>query len=100
MGATNTLLEGDALTAVKELTSMDWNGSRHGHIVEDTRGLLQFFHEWRVNHVKREGNMAAHGLVREALLLIIDRVWLDVIPDCICDTVLREQYICSFCLIY
>ena len=60
--------------------------------MEDTRGLLQFFHEWRVNHVKREVNMAAHRLARQALLHVIDRVWLDEIPNCICDTVLRGQY--------
>lgn len=43
MGATNVLLECDSLVVVEALNSWERNGSQYGHIVEDTRALLQSF---------------------------------------------------------
>ena len=40
---------------------------RYGNSVEDANTLLNQSSKWRVNHVRREANQAAHRLARFAL---------------------------------
>jgi hypothetical protein len=40
-----------------------------------------------VRHVKREINIAAHGLAEEAARKSMDKVWLEEVPQCIVDIV-------------
>jgi hypothetical protein len=40
-----------------------------------------------VSHVKREINIAAHGLAEEAACKCMDKIWLEEVPQCIFDIV-------------
>jgi hypothetical protein len=42
-------------------------GAAYGHIIMKTRLLLGFFHFWKVNHIRPEGNMVAHHLAKFAI---------------------------------
>jgi hypothetical protein len=52
-----------------------WN--LYGHIVEDTRGVLNNLRSWFVGHVKREANFGAHSLAKEAVKNVLDQIWLE-----------------------
>jgi len=47
---------------------------------------------WRIEHVKRNVNLVAHTIAKEAILCVIDRVWVEETLNCICSTIFREQY--------
>jgi hypothetical protein len=79
--------------AVNSTTSR-W--SRFGHLIEDTRQILQFLSRWVCAFTKREANEAAHRLAKRAISNVNDRIWRNQIPDCISDIVLMEQAAPSF----
>jgi hypothetical protein len=54
-------------------------------------GLCQM-RSWRIEHVKRNVNLVAHTIAKEAILCVIDRVWVEETLNCICSTIFREQY--------
>jgi len=55
LGFSSIVLEGDAKGVIMGLgSSEDCGGSHEG------RMLLKSFCSWSINHVRREGNMAAH----------------------------------------
>ena len=52
-----------------------------GHVVEETKRLgctLQFY---QFQHVRREGNRLAHGLVRRAILSADTNIWVEELPS-------------------
>ena len=53
------ILESNALTAINSVTAVETNGSL-GHVYQGILNLLSFFSSWRIKHVKREYNKAAH----------------------------------------
>jgi ribonuclease HI len=91
LGLQHIILEGDALQVVKAVNCPSRNWSRFGQLVEDTRMVIHSFSSWRVSHISRVANSAAHGLAKAAVKHIIDQVWMEEIPICICDVVLLEQ---------
>jgi hypothetical protein len=44
----------------------------------------------QVVHVKRDANAATHGLAREAVTHVVDKVWLEEVPPCIYGIISRE----------
>jgi len=50
------------------------NWSIYGQIVEDAKGVLRSFLNWQVCHTKREGNSEAHGLAKEGVHPVMNRV--------------------------
>jgi hypothetical protein len=52
---------------------------------------MQFFRMAYLVHVKREVNLAAHGLVREAVTHIVGSIWMEEIPPQIYDIIIRER---------
>jgi hypothetical protein len=61
IGIQYLMLEGDALTIVQALSNDKANGTRFGHLVEDTRRVLKT-KGWQCTFVSRTGNEAAHSL--------------------------------------
>ena len=59
------ILESDALTVVNRVTTAEANGSL-GHVYKGILNLLSSFSSWRINHVKKEYNRAAHELAQYA----------------------------------
>jgi hypothetical protein len=64
---------GDSLNVVKAIKD---KLSRHhyGQILNDVQLVLQTLRIWEVGDVKREANMAAYTLAKEASKTLIDRV--------------------------
>lgn len=69
----------------------DPNGSRYGQIIEDTKTVLRMFRSWKVCHVKRDANGAAHGLAKQGVKTPMNKVWIEEIPQAIFDIVTLER---------
>lgn len=90
MGFQNLLLERDAKVVLEALKERVPSCSRsYGHLVEDTREVLQFFPQWQSEHVYKE----AHIVAKEAV------TWEENFPAIICNSVNLERAVCS-CLIF
>jgi hypothetical protein len=57
-------LEGDAHEIISALGNSVEFASSYGCIISKTRQTLGSFCSWRISHVRREGNMAAHLLAK------------------------------------
>jgi ribonuclease HI len=95
LALTHVILESDAKQVVNAIVSGEKNNSRFGHLVDDTKTILQAFSEWKCVHVNRTANAAAHNLAKTATCDIIDRTWNYCIPDCIRDVILMDNSIPS-----
>ena len=87
-----SFLEGNAKQVVEAVNSTDCTWSRLGHHLVDTCWILYKFSRWRYGFVNWEANYTAQQLAKTATKDIIDSIWRDQIPYCICDVVLMEQY--------
>jgi hypothetical protein len=65
--------------------------------VEDIKVVLGSLQSWKINHVKRGANQAAHGLAKEAMVTSLERHWIEEIPSCIFNIV-NLRVFCSFFL--
>jgi ribonuclease HI len=91
LGATYLELEGDALEVVQALNSPELCWGRTGPVLNDIKLLLQNFNEWKVLHVHRGANGAAHSLARLALSIGVDHTWFDNFPTLVQEIVSAEQ---------
>jgi hypothetical protein len=91
LGATYLELEGDALEVVQALNSPELCWGQNGPILNDIKLLLQNFNEWKVLHVHRGANGAAHSLARLALSIGVDHTWFDNFPMLVQEIVSAEQ---------
>lgn len=64
MGFSSIVLEGDAREVVLGLGSSEACGGSLASVFMDCRLLLESFSSWSVNHVRRDGNKAAHKLAK------------------------------------
>lgn len=69
LGFHKVILEGNVFQVVQDLNNEDHNWSMYGHLTEEARCLLIYMHTWRVIHVRRHLNGAAHRIVRETLTI-------------------------------
>jgi hypothetical protein len=76
----DVILEGDALTIVKAIESSVPIQYMFGQIIDDIRVVLDSRRSWRVCHTKRGANGAAHGLAKEAIHGVGDRIWMEETP--------------------
>jgi len=75
----------DAFTARRDDISEFW------HIVEASRSMFHSkFSNSRVEFVRRQVNVVAHTLAREATLLASDVVYYDI-PNCIESSIINEM---------
>ena len=73
------ILESDSMAAVSGV--LDGNiGGCVGHIYQGICSVLASFSSWKVNHVRRDYNKAAHSLAQFARLQETSQVWLGVCP--------------------
>ena len=66
MGVFDVILEGDSLEVVNSINEDLNSRRRYGHLLDDMKMVLSSFRSWEVMHVKRDANMAAHRLTKEA----------------------------------
>jgi ribonuclease HI len=67
LGFHRVVIEGDSLQVMQALNKDGRNWSRYGLLMEEARELLNCLQNWKVNHVRRNFNGAAHSLAKEAL---------------------------------
>jgi ribonuclease HI len=91
LGLQRVILEGDALAIVQGLRQEAPSWCQYGLLLEDTRSILNSLPFWKVTHVRREANGAAHGLAQAALHQSLDCIWYNSCPDFIQSLVLAEQ---------
>lgn len=67
--------------------------SRYGHLVTDTRRVLQSLRDGSAFlYVKvPNANTAAHRLANVAKQIFMDKVWMEETTNCIRDVILKEQ---------
>ena len=73
------ILESNALTAINSVTVAKTN-SNLGHVYQGILNLLSSFSSWRIKHVKREYNRAAHEIAQYARQNEVSHVWKGVCP--------------------
>jgi len=81
MGYQSVELEGDAREIILALNNPEEVDSIHGHFLTETRQMLGTLVSWKVSHVRREGNKAAHSLAKLALSKQCNRVWINSCPN-------------------
>jgi len=91
LGFYKVILEGDALQIVQALGKEGSNWCIYGHLIEETRGILHNMQNWKVHHVRRNLNGAAHLFVRVALSLSNAHVCVEETPQCIYDIIVIER---------
>jgi ribonuclease HI len=92
LGITNLFVESDSQVVISTIRDQGASNSRFGHLVDDIREVLTYFTHWKIGHVNRLSNRAAHGLAKAAVHHVMDCKWDFAIPECICGIVLVEQY--------
>jgi ribonuclease HI len=66
-GWKNIIFEGDALSIVLALRNTGQCWSAYGHVIEDTKVLLERVESVAIKHVNRSGNKVAHSLSQMAI---------------------------------
>ena len=79
MGLTQVIFESDALTVVQDLQAKETNGSS-GHLYQGIISLLESFCSWKVCHLKRKYNKAAHARAQYAKCNGTNQVWKGCVP--------------------
>lgn len=82
MGFRDIVVEGDAIGAVQKLNSTDDSFS-----AVTNRNLKLQFRACLFSHVRRGGKIIAHELAKHALSLDSFIVWIEDVPDLICQFV-------------
>ncbi|XP_073351845.1 uncharacterized protein [Aegilops tauschii subsp. strangulata] len=84
------LVELDCQAAVQMINSQERNLSAVGPWVQEIKGLLEEFLDFRVVWTRRSANEAAHKLARVSVGDERSRVWVGVPPDFILDIVAND----------
>lgn len=91
LGGHNFVLEGDALEVVNALRKEEDSMGSYGQIINDVKLLMNCGAQWKVQHVRREGNGAAHHLGKLDLKQNEAQLWTRDFPICMNDIILTEQ---------
>ncbi|KAF5465338.1 hypothetical protein F2P56_015356 [Juglans regia] len=87
LGLTKTIFEGDSLQTVQALKQEEDQLSSFGMYVSEAKMKLSNFESWNVTHIKRSGNVMAHVLAQDALVISDVIVTMEDIPLCISDLI-------------
>jgi len=87
MGFDSIELKGDAREIILALGNFVEADSIYGNTVLEARQRLESFHSWRISHVRREGNMAAHLLAKFAVSQPSQCVWFNYCPSVLVNVV-------------
>ena len=91
LGIQKIILEGDAQVVTTAIYNTKINMSRFGHIISNTQRVLQWFGEWKCMFIRRDAKGTAHSLTNVAKQFFMDKIWLEKIPECIHDVILKEK---------
>ena len=81
LGFRSAILEGDSLGLIKALKAAECFLSPTGLLREDLKWVANSYVRLLYSHVKRNDNMAAHSLVKNALCIPNFQIWMEDIPS-------------------
>jgi ribonuclease HI len=84
-------MEGDAKEVVQGINCASQCLGCDGPVLNDIKSLLQSFNTWKVTHVNRGANGAAHSLARLALSGEMECIWFENFPPFVLEIVSVEQ---------
>lgn len=87
----NIIVEGDAFQIMNTMRSKGRNYRSFRQLLEDTCMVLASLSSWQIVHIKGDANFVVHDLTNASIKQVIDDVWIEKIPSCICDIVLLKQ---------
>ena len=90
MGSTRVIFEYDDLALIQAVNSNE-NGGDLGHILQDIRSQALVFSWSTFQHLKRDGNRAAHELARDAKLTGHSHTWKGVSPPFIQQILIEDM---------
>jgi hypothetical protein len=64
----------------------------YGSLILDTRAILSGVRSWVIQHVGRDGNMAAHHLAKLLVSSQLNHVWVDSFRLCLSGIVNSELF--------
>jgi ribonuclease HI len=82
------IFEGDSMLVVKAIQDSQPNWLPYGQIIDDIKWVMGSLRRWKIRHVKRDANKAAHELSKFATRNSDLHVWLEEPPSCILNTVI------------
>jgi hypothetical protein len=90
MGFSSIVIEGDSREVVMALENSGDCCVSYRNLVSKTRILLSSFPHWKIAHVGRDGNKAAHCLAKLAVYQFSQYVCIGVCPSAIVDIVCSD----------
>ena len=90
MGSTRVIFESDDLALI-QVVSFNENGGDLGLILQDIRSQALVFNWNTFQHLKRDGNRAAHELARDAKLTGHSHTWKGVSPPFIHQILIEDM---------
>jgi hypothetical protein len=91
MGFNSIELEGDTRKIILALRNPREAASIFENIVSETRQILESFCSWKISHVRREGNMAAHLLAKFVVSHQSQCMWFNVCLSVLVNVINAEQ---------
>jgi ribonuclease HI len=92
IGAQSVELEGDAHEVILALGNSSESDSIVGNLVCEAKRKLENFPFWRVSHVRRDGNRAAHALAKFATSQQSHYVWFNSCPSWLLSIVIADSH--------
>ncbi|XP_075655691.1 uncharacterized protein LOC142625840 [Castanea sativa] len=86
----NVWFEGDAEGVVRSLRDGASSNAFVGHLVKDFRSIVGLFQTYSISHVRRQGNIVAHALAREARMSFSLRIWMEDVPPNVLSVVTKD----------
>ncbi|OMP08765.1 hypothetical protein COLO4_06144 [Corchorus olitorius] len=80
MGFKDIVIEGDALTIIRNVNSFALNFSPIGPYIADLKLLCSLFNSCIFSHVKRDDNAVANCLAKYGTSLSADMFWMEEVP--------------------
>ena len=87
LGLMDIILESDAQTVVMAFAGSDPGPSSIQKVVEGAKLWLGSFNSWNATHVRRQSNMVAHLLAREAINVNDCVIWVEDTPSVIANQI-------------
>ncbi|OMO77333.1 hypothetical protein CCACVL1_15074 [Corchorus capsularis] len=90
MGFKDVILEGDALTIIKKLSSKLQDLSPIGTFIEEIKLHSSLFNSCTFSHIGRDGNTTAHALASYGFSLQEETIWMEELPTLVLDVLQSE----------
>ena len=87
------IVESDACVVVDAINQSNDNGE-FGMVIHGSVELLRFFRSWKIHHLKRDYNRAAHELAQLAKSSGFSQHWVGVEPPIIRQVLLIDRAKC------